>query len=226
MKRLITLTIALTLSAIAFGQTIRETIEVSTFNRLEVSGAYTVFIRQGPAQEVVAIGTESAIDAISIEVNDGQLEISKRGVLNMSNSDVRLFITVTQMKEISVSGAVTLESKNRIDGSDLEIEASGASSLDLKVDMNNVRINASGASNIDLEGRSRTCQIEMSGSSDLDADEWIVNRMSIEISGASDADVHATETLEVEASGASSVSYRGNPTVDSEVSYASSLTKK
>ncbi|GGH74943.1 head GIN domain-containing protein [Phaeocystidibacter marisrubri] len=226
MKRLITLTIALTLSVLAFGQTVRETLEVSTFNRLEVSGAYRVFIRQGPTQEVVAIGSEDAIDGLKVEVSNGQLEISTRGFLNTSNSDVRLFITVTQLKSISISGAVSLEAKNRIDGSDLDIEASGAADMDLKVDMSNVKVSASGAAEINLEGRARSCQIELSGSSSLDAEEWLVSRMSIEISGASSADVHAIETLEVEASGASSVTYRGNPTVDSDISYASSLTKK
>lgn len=226
MKKLALIAIVLWSSIQAMGGEVRRTLDVNAFSTISLDNAYHVYIRRGHEQEVVVIGEESDIARLEANVRDGELSFDRnnRSLLDRANTDeIKIFITVVTLRGIEVSGAVHLESKNRLDVGTFHLEVSGACEIDLELDASHVNVEVSGASDVDLSGRARSSNIEISGASDLDASNLQTNRTELEASGACNVKVYTTDQLTVEASGASDVSYRGNPELDVESSYASSI---
>ncbi len=224
MKSLLTSLFTLALAVTGLSQE-RMILTTEAFNALEVSGNYTVFIRQGPEHEVVAMADD--FDDIDWEIEDGTLEISRNSTMNWGNSpEIKLYITVTDIRYIECTGAVTVESKNRIDGRLLSIEATGASTLDLEISVEVLDLEVTGAADITLKGKAVTAQLELTGSSSVSAGDLRVEEMDIECAGAASANVYASSKLRVEAAGAATIYYSGDPEVESDVSIASELIKR
>jgi len=72
-------------------------------------------------------------------------------------------------------------------------------------------IEAQGASKIDLRGTCETLKINGFGASDIKASELKAKNADIHLSGASHADVFASESLNAEAFGASNINCKGQP---------------
>lgn len=224
MKAFFTILFVSLFSLTSIGQE-RMILTTSAFDALEIGGSYTVFIRQGNEHEVVALADD--FEDISWEIEDGTLRIDRENESVWGESpEIRLYITVTTLREVDLTGAVTLESKNRIDGNTLEIEATGASTITLDLDVSRLSIESTGASDVTLKGKARYAEIELTGASSFAASELEVDNMDIECSGASSANLNVTSSLSVEAHGASTIYYTGDPEVESDVSTASELIKR
>ncbi|NVK28922.1 MAG: DUF2807 domain-containing protein [Flavobacteriia bacterium] len=226
MKHFFTLVFAVLLTTLGMAQE-RRTLTTEAFTKIEISGSYTVFLRQGPSCEVIAMSDN--FDDIEVEVEDGTLSIEhENDMWEWSNNDgeTRIYITVQNLSEIEISGAVTLEAKNTIDASNLTVSTSGASEIYLSMDVSNLELESTGASEITLRGKARSAELDLTGASEIYAFDLVVNRMEIETTGASSAQVHVLDVLEVDATGASDIEYKGNPQIESDLSIASSLTKR
>ncbi|KAB2814640.1 head GIN domain-containing protein [Phaeocystidibacter luteus] len=226
MRHFFTLAFAVLLTTLGMAQE-RRTLTTEEFTKIEISGSYTVFLRQGPSCEVIAMSEN--FDDIEVEVEDGTLSIAHDNDMwewSSDDDETRIYITVQNLSDIEISGAVTLESKNTIDATNLTVSTSGASEIYLSIDVSSLDLESAGASEITLRGKARSAEFELMGASEIEAFELIVNRMEIETMGASSARVHVLDTLEVEAMGASDIEYKGDPQIESELSYASSLTKR
>lgn len=221
------LTVFLSLSQLAFGQLERRSFEVSSFHSIDIGGAFTIHLRRGLEPEVVAMAEPDQLDDLSVSVDRGELHVEMDNSLWFwgKSEEIRLYITVTDLDQIEISGATSLTGANTLDATELSILCQGASEVDLKIDVTRLSVECNGASEVTLSGIARSAEIECNGASELSAIELQVERMKLEASGACQAEVYVTEDLEVEAHGASDVRYTGNPTVTKDVSTASSVSK-
>ncbi|HUQ34125.1 MAG TPA: head GIN domain-containing protein [Pyrinomonadaceae bacterium] len=180
--------------------------EVPTFSSLEISGAYEVEIVAQKEQSLEIEGDDNLLSLIKTEVDDGVLRIYSEKSFNTKNK-LRVRIAVQRFNGINTSGAS-------------DIAASG-----IKTD--NFDVDASGASNINLAGETQSLRVDMSGAGELDAKELHAQGVRVGISGAARADVYATENLEAHVSGAGNVNYYGDPkNVSEDASGAGSISKK
>lgn len=227
MKKLLVLFILFS-STVSFAQRERKSLSTEAFTSIEASGAITIYMRQGTAYDVTAVGEEEDIDRIKYNVSGSTLTLEYSGSIHSltSSNDLVVYVTVKDISSIHLSGAVELEGKNTLDIERLKIQTEGATELSLMLDINMLDIHTSGASEIELEGSGNLVKISSSGASELDAEEFVAKKMNISLSGAAEADVHVEEVFIVEASGASEITYSGNPTIESDLSGASSLTKR
>jgi len=201
-------------------------LEVESFSKLSVSGAYEVHLTQGDSYTFEAKGNDDDLDRLQYEVNNGKLNIySKDGTWKFED-DVHLYITSPTFNAIHVSGGVELETENTIESDILKVDVSGAADLDLKLAVDELKVGLSGAANAELEGSAEVASYSVSGAGHIDADDLQSSEVSIGLSGAAAADVYATETLDVRISGAGAVSYKGNPEVKKSISGLGSVRKK
>ena len=106
----------------------------------------------------------------------------------------------------------------------LSVWLSGASRLSGPIEIDGGRFELSGASNAEPSGSAASLSITESGASELDATALTIDRLTIDLSGASHADVFVTGSLSAGASGASALRYGGSPTISrSETSEASTI---
>lgn len=186
------------------------------FTRLKISSAMNVWIIQGDQCDV-RVETEEGIDkdVVQIEQNGETLELSVRWKKYKLGDNLKwginVYVTVRELEKLDVSGAVHVQSQNRLNCNQLDIELSGAVETDLDINANDVKVETSGAVELKMKGNCKNLDAEISGAAELLAPELSAESCVIETSGAASIDVMALKALKVESSGASRVLYRGDP---------------
>lgn len=104
---------------------------------------------------------------------------------------------------------------------------SGASNLSSEVFRSGlIDINLSGASSLNLTGTATRAKLNLSGASNAQLSDFIVEAADVIFSGASSGTVHVSGNLDVTLSGASSLFYKGDPKIGrADVTGASTLKK-
>ncbi len=206
------------------GDVIKEERTVTSFNQIDISGGFEVLINQGNEEKLELEVDENLLALITTETKNNTLIIKSYKSIGNAKS-LKLYITVVELNEIEVSGAVQMKNKGILEGQNLEIDVSGAGDVDLKLDVETLTMDMSGASETTLKGKADHFEIELSGAGELDAKKLKTRNAIIGISGAGSAIVHAKKTLKVDVSGAGSVKYKGNPKITKDISGAGSVKK-
>ncbi len=206
---------------------VKEKRDVSDFTELSVSNAFAIEISVGNTESLEIEADERYIDDIITEVRGGRLVIRIRDSRNTRRmrSSPRAYLTVKSLERIDVSGAVKLSTEDPIEGDKLEIEMSGASTLNMEVNVKELYIQASGACVINMEGEARDQTLRSSGATTYRAFDLVSEIADIRVNGAGSARVNVSDKLDVRASGASSISYKGSPSVSKSTSGASSVRR-
>ncbi|MFH1118879.1 MAG: head GIN domain-containing protein [Bacteroidota bacterium] len=218
---IITLAITLTLTATAA----KQDRTVKNFSKIEISGAFDVTLSQGSAEKLTIEADDHLLPKIITEVKGGTLIIRIENNTHI-RGDLNANLTFINLDGIDISGAVKINGTAPMKFSNLEIDGSGASKINLNLSASRVEGDFSGASEITLQGSATEFDIDLSGASDLDALKFETRNCNLDCSGASKAGIFATGTLTVDGSGATRVSYTGNPaSVNSDMSGASEIRK-
>lgn len=204
------------------GNVVKEERKISSFDEIQISSAFEVYLKQGNEETLVLEADQNLMEHIKTEVVAGKLKIYIKKTIRRYD-ELNVYLTFKEIESIDISGAVEIEGQNSMKFDELEIEASGASEIELDLTANSLKMDISGASETELTGKAEEVKIECSGASDFDAPDLEVEHMSIDASGASNAKVYVNKTLNIDASGASTVKYKGNPTIESDISGAGTL---
>jgi hypothetical protein len=106
------------------------------------------------------------------------------------------------------------------------LDLSGAAEADLTLAVEQLDIDAKGASRLELEGTASVANITIAGAGKMDAEDLIINNLHINCAGASYADVNVTDELWAQAAGASKISYNGAPIVKQKMAVGGSFIGK
>lgn len=207
------------------GNVIKETRDVSGFHGIDVGGAFEVTLIKATKEKVVLEVDDNLMPYVTTKVFAGVLEIdNKRDFRNPT--ELKVTIYYKSIDEIDFSGAASLYSDEVLKTESLDIEASGASDIELELDVNFLEADFSGASKVEFFGKAKSVEVETSGATVYKAIELETESCELKASGAAVARVWATEELSLKASGASSVRYKGSPSIDLiNISGASSIRK-
>jgi hypothetical protein len=207
------------------GNVVREERKVSSFNGIEVSGAFDVLLSQGPVQSLIVEADQNLMKIIKTEVVGNTLRISQREPIRDAKS-LKIFITVPEMKRIEVSGAVDIETQTKFTQNEMSLEISGATDAKLDLAVQKLEVSSSGGCDLKLSGVATVFAIDASGAVEVKAYDLLSESVSIDISGAGNAEVNASKEIKASVSGAGDVRYKGNPAkVWSDVSGAGSMRK-
>jgi len=207
------------------GNVVKEKRDVSSFSGIDVGGAFKVFLTQGSTEKLEVEADENLLEIITTEVKAGTLYISTKKDINDSEA-LNIYITFKELHEMEVSGACQLSGEDKFTFTDLEMDCSGASDIELKLIANSLELDCSGASNITLFGSVPKVEMDVSGASHFDAYDLEVENYEIEVSGAAGAKIFVTGELSAEVSGAAHLKYKGDARITHhDVSGAGSMKK-
>lgn len=202
----------------------REPRKVGSFNRIEVSSAIEVRLRQAATNDVAVEARVEMQPKIVTEVSGNTLKIyQKNSSWYNSGGKVVVYVSIKQLVGLDVSGASKLVGETPFDGDKLVMESSGASSVSLNLNYKTLVAEVSGASSLKLGGKLDNLSVDGSGASTFKAQDCQASAVTVDLSGASSASIHATKTLVADVSGASSLRYRGKPSITQDISGASSV---
>lgn len=207
------------------GNVLKETRKVSTFDGIEVSGAFEIILKQAATEEVTVEADANLLPLIRTEVVGGTLMIETRKPIHHVTV-MKVYVTVKDLKRIDVSGAVDINTDGRITVPELTIDASGASDSKMDIAVQKLRLGSSGASKMKFSGSAIEVNMDLSGASDIFAFDMPAESYDLEISGAGNAEINVSKKIRAEISGAGNVKYKGSPTeVDQSVSGAGTIKK-
>nr|NQU90627.1 DUF2807 domain-containing protein [Bacteroidota bacterium] len=184
---------------------------VDRFSGIDIGGAFNLYFTQGEAGPVVVEADENLLDNIETKVKGDVLYINSSHIKTASK--LNIYISNPVLELLKVSGAATVKSENTIRNPSLEIEASGASRVELDIEVGNLETNASGASFLRLSGLADKHSIDCSGAAEIKAADLVTRKTEAQLSGASKATVNATEEVDSESSGAGILKVIGDPEI-------------
>lgn len=166
---------------------------VDAFDAIELRGAANIEVAAGGAQSLNVEGSARAVEALGTEVRGQRLVItSKRSWWQPSSGDLKVIVTVPQLREVEVNGAGDLKLAN-LAGGDFALILSGAG-------------NAVGSGQV---GR---LSIEMNGAGNVDFTNVVAGDTRVRVNGAGNVDVTSTALLDATMNGVGSIRYGGPPT--------------
>lgn len=202
---------------------VKEERAVSNFTRLDIGGAFQVYLSQGDEEKLVVEADAEEIKDIVTEVTGSKLKIYYNSKWAGRTHQMNIYLTFKTLDDINFSGAVEVKTEGTLKFADLDMDISGAAEIDMTMDVEKFSAEFSGASELDFKGTCKSGNLELSGASELNAQEFECDDLYVEVSGASEAKVWATGTLKIDASGASEIKYKGQPQISIDQSGASSV---
>jgi hypothetical protein len=207
------------------GENIKETRDVSGFNKINLSIDADVSYTQDSIYKVEISAQSNIMKILSTEVVDSELRLDyKRNVWN--HNKVTVVIHSPNINRITISGSGDVHAQNSIVANNLDLFISGSGNFSIPgVTVSSllfVRVSGSGSVQIS-DGTVDKEDFNVSGSGNIDALQ-VVSRTNISrISGSGDISANVTESLEVNISGSGGMTYRGKPEVTSHISGSGKL---
>ena len=195
-----------------------------SFNSVEISGSFNVILTQDSLPKLSIETDENLVKYIDIKIKNNKLIIQSKKSLK-SARDINVYLTIGQLKEIELSGAVVMRSAGKINLDAIDIDLSGASNVLMDLNCTTFDSDLSGSSTLKLIGAAIDADIESSGASEIDNSQMVVENMKLKVSGAGSVKVNVLTKLDVKVSGAAEVEYLGTPEVHKEISGAGSVNK-
>ncbi len=224
-----------------------ENYNYSDFTYVDVSNAFTIDIAQSSSYSVEVTVDDNLLEYVEISQEGETLEIRLKTVTLLWPVTVEAKITMPELRGLVISEATRCAISSFSSMKNLDIELSGASSLDL-VDISaggvkfnvygaskvagdiiadDTEFNIDGASTVQLEGSADDMAVDATGSSRVELAGFTVGNADIKLSGASTGMVNVDGKLDADLSGASTLSYIGKPTMGAiKTSGASTLSWK
>ena len=208
------------------GELKTEARELGDFNAISMRGIGKLFIEQGKEQLVTIQGDDVAINRITTNVTNGKLVIDmgrdwvekiSAGFDFLSAHDLRINITIKDLRELEIAGAAEIEAKN-LKADDLMLKMIGASNvkvLDLKA--NSLRTEIPGAGKIRVEGSVKDQTVTLTGAGNFSGHELESKTAKVTISGVGSAQLWVKDELDVTITGVGSVEYYGSPKIKQSV---------
>jgi len=224
-----------------------EEMDFSEFTRVEVSSAFEVEIAQSDSYSVSVTADDNLFDYIQVSKVGETLKIGLRTVSIQWPATLQANVTMPQLHGLNLSGATNGTASGFTSTENLDIEVSGASSIELAeisagdamlnisgasdvtgdITAGDVNLNVAGASTVQLEGSASDIVVEASGASRVKLGDFTINNADVSLSGASSGTVNLSGRLDADLSGASNLEYIGEPTLGTmNISGASMLSSK
>lgn len=200
-------------ASITFGQDVEAAGELVTvpfdldgFDSIDISNTFDVTVEIGEPASVELFINEDLIDELDVRVRNDELRIGLKNGISVRNGTLEATVRMPAIEEIEVSGASETEVSG-LAGTDLRVEVSGSSDLVVSGSGSTVNVDASGASQVDLRlDDVEAIIVDLSGASSLEVQS--AKAVRGDMSGASSLLVPRETQASVDTSGASSISRR------------------
>jgi hypothetical protein len=210
------------------GDIVKESRDVSGFDKVEFSGFGRVLVTQGNQEFLTIEVDDNLLQYIDTDVagNTLKIDFDDNIVPRPTDSTIIFELGVIDLSSIVISGAGSFEIE-KLTVDELDVTMSGAGKIDIdEIEATELTVVVTGAGNVNISGTVEVQEIRISGVGDFNALDLESQETTVNISGAGDADVWAHDELDITISGAGSVSYYGDPAVSQSVSGLGSINSR
>jgi hypothetical protein len=196
--------------------------EVAEFTRLQAESSFDVAVRVGDGFDLVVRADDNVIDDVEASVSGDTLTLGLDGRYREVTLEAELAVPADALSEIRASGASSVTGSDELASDDFDIDASGASTVTLRLDTEDLTAHAEGASTVEVTGSGVALDADAQGASTLRLARFTAASVTARADGASTIEVTASESLDASAAGASTIRYSGSPSAVSQDSSGAS----
>lgn len=182
-----------------------QTSEVRTlprFTYIKIKDNTEVILKTGSQQEV-RVEAKTPLNAIRTTVEENTLTISGPPSV--------VYITIEELKGLSISGIGKVSSDSILHSNHLRISISGNGKVVLPINVNELEVGISGIGKLELKGQANELELNISGSGKLEGSDLQVNNCEANISGVGKCFVDVKQSLALRISGSGSFYYKIKP---------------
>ena len=194
------------------GHITKETRNVGSYTAVSSSGFWDVMIAYGESNSIQLEGDENLLPYIETKVENGKLAIKSKKNANLrSKNKLTIYVSLTRMTGISLSGSGDMIGKGKFENSgNTDVKLSGSGSINVEFEkVASLDLSISGSGNIRLSGSSREVNAKISGCGNSDCSGLNTDAATAMISGSGNIKVYANQKVEARISGSGNVYYRG-----------------
>ncbi len=191
---------------------------VSSFSKINSSGAFIVHVTPGDEYEVVVNAESNILPYIETDSYGNTLKIHIRGFHNVKNQlPMEVFVTTPYLEGLKESGSGIITT-GYFESESMDISISGSGRIETAVDCRYLEGTISGSGVIYISGVATTTNFNISGSGKIDAFDLETNNCVAHISGSGDVLAQVSNLLDASISGSGNVFYIGDPEIRSSIS--------
>jgi len=180
------------------------------FKSIDVSNAIDLVIEQADVTEIVVEADDNLQNEIVTKVENGTL------VIKCKFNSFR-----------NVTSAASIQSKNLLQGENIDLESSSAATMDLNIESDNISCKASSGSSITVQGKALKIKTKASSGSSIDAGKLMANEVEADASSGATLEVHPIVSLKAGASSGANINYVSTPkTIEKTSSSGGSVNKR
>ena len=210
------------------GNIIKDTRQLTEFNSMSVSGSIKVEVRTGAVASLIVEADDNIMPSVITKVTDRNLSIKLKGINNLRNATVRIYLVVPTLNKISTSASAEVRSDEAITNSGkISFTASSGSLINVHVDAPSVSAGGSSGADIILTGRTKNLSAESSSGCSVNLFDLKAENATASASSGADIEIFASVGLNASASSGANVNYKGGATsVVKNVSSGGSVNPK
>lgn len=195
------------------GNIIKDTRQLSEFTSMIVSGSIKVDVKIGAVASLIVEADDNIMPSVITKVTDRNLSIKLKGINNLKNATVRIYLVVPTLNKISTSASAEVRSDEVITNFEkISLTASSGSLINVNVDAPSVTADGSSGADITLTGRTKNLNVESSSGSSVNLFGLKAENATASASSGADIDIFASMGLNANASSGGSVNYKGGAT--------------
>ncbi len=203
----------------------------SGYHAVEVSGGIDLYLSEGEESVAVSASETKFRDRIKTEVKNGVLKIwydykNPNVQIEWGNRKMKAYVSYKTLDKVGGSGGSDILVYGTIKSPSLNIDVSGGSDFEGKIEVTDLKIDASGGSDVNISGTVKKADIDASGGSDFKGYELAADICNLQASCGSDVYITINKELTADASGGSDVHYKGAGLIRDVKSSGSSSVKK
>lgn len=204
-----------------------ETRTTSDYDKISVSGSFTVTLTSGKEGKISLTGEENILDYVITEVEGTNLKIKFKKHSNINyNKKIQVTIPIEQIKSIALSGSGSITSETEIKAAHLQTAQSGSGKISLHVNTQKIDAALSGSGQLVLSGSTTNFDIALSGSGRVDSNKMKSENVSAQVSGSGRVNLTTSQSITAVVSGSGQINYSGNPKiVEEKVSGSGGINK-
>ncbi len=194
------------------------------FTSVEIEGDYTLVLNQGSTAKLSVEADDNIAEYIEDKVKSHKLIIKNKKKIH-SDKGITIYLTINNIKQIDLSGAVVLHSADKINFDSFTINLNGASNVGMDLNCYSFKATCNGSSTLKLLGAANDADIEVTGACDIDNQQMPVENMKLNVDGGAKVIVNVLAKLDVKVKGSAQVEYYGSPDVHKEITGSGTVEK-
>ncbi len=198
---------------------VERTETIGSFTALDLTGAATVELIEGPTTSVRLHGPEQVMNSISATTTDDVLQF----VYADDNTSCIIFctdqkgltatITAPNIKAIKAKDVVRINAA-KLSAPELTMELSNLARVTTAVSSTKLTVTLDGAARLEVSGKTQFLEAKLTDATRLEASDLQTNTSTISVTDASRAYVHVINTLSATGRDAGRIYYSGTPIVE------------